>query len=60
MFGESAFDERASAVCLATPDGAVEELKLLLVQSKYDGVIDHIATSSLDLTTRNEGDGQRL
>jgi hypothetical protein len=31
MFGESALDERASTVRLTTPDGAVEELKLLLV-----------------------------
>jgi hypothetical protein len=48
MFGEGALDERAPAVRLATPNGAVEELQLLLVQSKYDGVIGHIATSSLE------------
>ena len=48
VFDKSALHERSSVGCLPLLDGSVDELKLLLIQSKYHGVVGHVRTSCWD------------
>jgi hypothetical protein len=45
VLDERALDERGPVCRLSLADCAINELKLLLVKSKYNGVIGHVLKS---------------